>query len=56
MLINTPDSSGERLEESYPPYRVQVYVKHGAPMDSPKSTLPGLLATADHLANPSDIF
>ena len=53
---NTPDSFWEGLEESYPPYRVQVYEKHGAPMDSLKSILAGLLATAGPLANPSDSF
>jgi hypothetical protein len=44
------------LEKSYPPHRVQVYVKHGAPMNSLTSILAGLLATAGHLANRSVSF
>ena len=47
---------GVGLEKSYPPHRVQVYEKHGAPMDSLKSILTGLLATAGHLANRSGSF
>jgi len=47
---------GEGLEKSYPPHRVQVYEKHGARMDSLKSILTGLLATAGHLANLSSSF
>ncbi len=44
------------LEKSYPPHKVQVYEKHGAPMDSLKSILAGLLTTAGHLANRSANF
>jgi transposase len=47
---------GVRLEKSYPPHRVQVQVKHGAPMDSLKSIVAGLLTTAGHLANRSVSF
>ena len=47
---------GEGLEKSYPPHRVQVYEKYGAPMDSLKSILAGLLGTAGHLANRSGSF
>ncbi len=46
----------EGLEKSYPPHRVQVQVKHGAPMDSLKSILAGLLTTAGHLANRNASF
>jgi hypothetical protein len=35
---------------------VQVYEKHGAPMDSLKSILTGLLGTAGPLANRSGSF
>ena len=44
---------GVGLEKSYPPHRVQVQVKHGAPMDSLNSIVAGLLTTAGHLANRS---
>jgi len=47
---------GEGLEKSYPPHKVRVYVKHGAPMDSLKTILAGLLTTAGHLANRSSSF
>ena len=61
MLFHLPDQHsgqffGVRLEKSYPPHRVQVYEKYGAPMDSLKSILTGLLGTAGPLANRSGSF
>ena len=47
---------GGGLEKSYPPHRVQVQLKHGAPMDSLNRILAGLLTTAGHLANRSASF